>query len=182
MQVHHIQDGYLLVRGIDKTYMDTPANFRLDAVTAGITLPVGFPDSLFMYTQGVGMEITGEGGANGPPDGKVDSLQESIIEGLTDLLAAKNARETPPPPTLTQYKKLKRVETGNLGRVRVFQDYDEQAQRRLALMDSSNTDRIAARDLIIAVKIEVDRVRTLIESRTSKAQVDTAFNSLNLPA
>lgn len=172
-------DGKVIVRSdAEPDYIHRVADFEADSGGSAPELPAPYIGRV--YEPGVRHFMVRPNGTQDPqspdwPEG------DTLIGRIIQLTTAAESRLNPT-PNLAGYKTIKKDEARTLGRKRVFQDFDEQDQRRLAFLDPSDADRIACRDLIVAVRVEVNRVATLIGSRTSKALVDTAFASLNLPA
>jgi hypothetical protein len=100
-ELHQHPDGYVFVRTAAGNYADSVDNFALDAEVTLPALPSGADERI--YSQGQRHAVTGGGGIieGGPMPWP---LGDQIIASVSALLAAKAAREAPPPPTLEQVK------------------------------------------------------------------------------
>lgn len=91
-QFKHHPDGIVLVNNIGKRYIDSAANFALDAAVVGITNPLTERAGFFQYDlEGIlqGIEPNGVHG----PMARVRWLPgENAIKAIDDLLAAQALR------------------------------------------------------------------------------------------
>jgi len=170
-------DGRVIIRMDGLEYMDTEANFAADAGMAAPTLPEPYRGRI--YEPGTRHFLSTHNRQDPQPLDWPEGA--AAIAAFADIVAAKDARENPP-PTLAELKVLRIGDVKQAGFARVEQDYPPHAQRRLAFAVDTDAERKACRDLILAVKAEGDRVEAQILAATSKAKIETAFATLNLPA
>ena len=91
------------------------------------------------------------------------------------------------PDTQSASEILTEAKAAAVGRVkdsgfnRVHAVFKPHVQARLAFKGATDTQRVACRDLIEAVKVEVDTTEAAILAATTPAEVETAEAALNLP-